>query len=84
MLTEQQSVRVEALTSLGKLYSFAYPEMYVYPASTLFLGTYRFFSENNEPLAIKQFSWIPNAILQMIAISHEVRCDHRPQVLFIQ
>ncbi|KAG6901443.1 hypothetical protein C0995_011956 [Termitomyces sp. Mi166 len=53
---KKQSVRVEALTSLGKLYSFAYPEI-----------------ENNEPLAIKQFSWIPNAILNMIAISHEVR-----------
>ncbi|KAH0581979.1 hypothetical protein H2248_011642 [Termitomyces sp. 'cryptogamus'] len=53
---KKSSVRVEALTSLGKLYSFAYPEI-----------------ENNEPLAIKQFSWIPNAILQMAATSQEVR-----------
>ncbi|KAG6833054.1 hypothetical protein H0H87_012065 [Tephrocybe sp. NHM501043] len=53
---KKQSVRVEALTSLGKLYGFAYPEI-----------------ENNEPLAIKQFSWIPNAMLQMIGVSFEVR-----------
>ncbi|KAG5654557.1 hypothetical protein H0H81_000082 [Sphagnurus paluster] len=53
---KKQSVRVEALTSLGKLYSLAYPEI-----------------ENNEPLAIKQFSWIPSAILEMISISPEVR-----------
>ncbi|KAF5383320.1 hypothetical protein D9615_004981 [Tricholomella constricta] len=53
---KKQSVRVEALTSLGKLYSLAYPEI-----------------ENNEPLAIKQFSWIPNTILQMIGVSTEVR-----------
>ncbi|KAG5641986.1 hypothetical protein DXG03_003815 [Asterophora parasitica] len=30
-------------------------------------------NENNEPLAIKQFSWIPNTILQMIGVSTEVR-----------
>ncbi|KAF8067855.1 armadillo-type protein [Lyophyllum atratum] len=53
---KKQSVRLEALTSLGKLYSLAYPEI-----------------ENNEPSAIKQFAWIPNAILQMIGISVEVR-----------
>ncbi|KAG6907699.1 hypothetical protein DXG01_007755 [Tephrocybe rancida] len=56
---KKQSVRLEALTSLGKLYSFAYPEI-----------------ENNEPLAIKQFSWIPNTILQMIGVSIEVRYDY--------
>lgn len=32
-------------------------------------------SENNEPLAIKQFSWIPNQILQMIGVSTEVRYE---------
>ncbi|RDB27480.1 Sister chromatid cohesion protein pds5 [Hypsizygus marmoreus] len=53
---KRQSVRVEALTSLGKLYSLAYPEI-----------------ENNEPLAIKQFSWIPNEILKLIGTSLEVR-----------
>ncbi|KAG6864378.1 hypothetical protein C0991_010047 [Blastosporella zonata] len=53
---KKQSVRVEALTSLGKLYSLALPEI-----------------ENNEPLAIQQFAWIPNTMLQMIGVSFEVR-----------
>ncbi|KAG6836734.1 hypothetical protein H0H93_004140 [Arthromyces matolae] len=53
---KKHSVRVEAMTSLGKLYSFAYPEI-----------------ENNEPLAIQQFAWIPNAILQAMSLGPEVR-----------
>ncbi|PFH47385.1 hypothetical protein AMATHDRAFT_152196 [Amanita thiersii Skay4041] len=53
---KKQSVRVEALNSLGKLYSVAYPEM-----------------ENNDPSAIKQFAWIPDEILQMMAINQDVR-----------
>ncbi|GLB39171.1 putative cohesin-associated protein pds5 [Lyophyllum shimeji] len=53
---KKSTVRGEALTSLGKLYSLAYPEI-----------------ENNEPLAIKQFAWIPNTILQMIGVNTEVR-----------
>ncbi|KAF8223437.1 cohesin-associated protein Pds5 [Tricholoma matsutake] len=55
-LDKKHTVRVEALTSLGKLYSLAYPEI-----------------ENNDPLAIKQFSWIPNSIFQLIGINSEVR-----------
>ncbi|KAF9457542.1 armadillo-type protein [Collybia nuda] len=55
-LDKKHSVRLEALTSLGKLYNLAYPEI-----------------ENNEPLAIKQFSWIPNEMLLMLSISPDVR-----------
>lgn len=32
-----------------------------------------FLRESNEPLAIQQFSWIPNAVLQITSFSTEVR-----------
>ena len=33
----------------------------------------RLYSENNDPAAIKQFSWIPNNILHSASISREVK-----------
>ncbi|KAA1473006.1 cohesin-associated protein Pds5 [Dentipellis sp. KUC8613] len=55
-LDKKHSVRVEALNSVGKLYSLAYPEI-----------------ENGDPAAVRQFSWIPQAILHMSSTTQEVR-----------
>ncbi|KAG0700591.1 armadillo-type protein [Suillus ampliporus] len=55
-MDKKNSVRVEALNSLGKLYSTAYPEI-----------------ENNDPAAIKHFSWIPNEILHISNSTQEAR-----------
>ncbi|TFK41636.1 armadillo-type protein [Crucibulum laeve] len=55
-LDKKQSVRVEALNAVGKLYSIAYPEI-----------------ENNDPSANAQFAWIPDEILPMTGVSHELR-----------
>ncbi|KAH9161402.1 hypothetical protein EDB89DRAFT_2080638 [Lactarius sanguifluus] len=54
-LDKKHSVRIEALNSIGKLYSLAYPEI-----------------ENGDQGAIKQFSWIPESLLQM-SQSQEVK-----------
>ncbi|KAH9985602.1 armadillo-type protein [Russula vinacea] len=54
-LDKKHAVRIEALNSVGKLYSLAYPEI-----------------ENGDQGAIKQFSWIPQSLLQM-AQSQEVK-----------
>ncbi|TFY68468.1 hypothetical protein EVG20_g3547 [Dentipellis fragilis] len=55
-LDKKHSVRTEALNSVGKLYSLAYPEI-----------------ENGDPAAVRQFSWIPEAILHMSSTTQEVR-----------
>ncbi|KAI0251942.1 armadillo-type protein [Lactifluus subvellereus] len=54
-LDKKHAVRIEALNSIGKLYSLAYPEI-----------------ENGDQGAIKQFSWIPQSLLQM-SQSQEVK-----------
>ncbi|KAG1732950.1 armadillo-type protein [Suillus lakei] len=55
-MDKKNSVRVEALNSLGKLYSTAYSEI-----------------ENNDPAAIRHFSWIPNEILHISNSTQEAR-----------
>ncbi|KAF9818035.1 hypothetical protein IEO21_02996 [Rhodonia placenta] len=60
-LDKKHSVRVEAMTAIGKLFSLAYPEI---------LTT---FSENNDPAAVKHFAWIPESILHMAATTVEVK-----------
>ncbi|KAG1858786.1 armadillo-type protein [Suillus subalutaceus] len=55
-MDKKNSVRVEALNSLGKLYSTAYPEI-----------------ENNDPAAIRHFSWIPNEVLHISNSTQEAR-----------
>ncbi|KAH9477762.1 Sister chromatid cohesion protein pds5 [Psilocybe cubensis] len=54
-LDKKASVRTQALNSIGRLYSLAYPEI-----------------ENNEPMAVKQFRWIPEEVLS-IATTTETR-----------
>ncbi|KAI0280430.1 armadillo-type protein [Russula aff. rugulosa BPL654] len=54
-LDKKHAVRIEALNSIGKLYSLAYPEI-----------------ENGDQGAIKQFSWIPQSLLQLTQ-SQEVK-----------
>ncbi|KAG2124196.1 armadillo-type protein [Suillus clintonianus] len=55
-MDKKNSVRVEALNSLGKLYSTAYSEI-----------------ENNDPAAIRHFSWIPNEILHISNSTQEAK-----------
>ncbi|KAK0472742.1 hypothetical protein IW261DRAFT_1424094 [Armillaria novae-zelandiae] len=51
----------EALKSLSKLYDLAYPQMYDSIIDFLFLEAKLMdFSEINDPIAISNFSWIPN------------------------
>jgi sister-chromatid-cohesion protein PDS5 len=66
-------VRTEALNSVGRLFSLAYPEMYVFHPTRLKF-TQNVLSQNNVKIAIDQFAWIPDEILQMVAVSAEVRC----------
>ncbi|KAI0305166.1 hypothetical protein B0F90DRAFT_1808987 [Multifurca ochricompacta] len=54
-LDKKHAVRIEALNSVGKLYSLAYTEI-----------------ENGDQGSIKQFSWIPQSLLQM-SQSQEVK-----------
>ncbi|KDQ60158.1 hypothetical protein JAAARDRAFT_711869 [Jaapia argillacea MUCL 33604] len=53
---KRQSVRVEALNAVGRLYSLAYMEI-----------------ENNDPDAIRHFSWIPLVIIPLAKVNWEVR-----------
>ncbi|TFK20656.1 cohesin-associated protein Pds5 [Coprinopsis marcescibilis] len=55
-LDKKHVVRVEALNSIGRLYSLAYPEI-----------------ENNDPIVIRKFAWIPEELLKTTAASPEVR-----------
>ena len=66
-------MRTEALNSVGKLFSLAYPEMYVFNP-TRFKFTQNVISRNNVKQAIDQFAWIPDEILQIVATSAEIRC----------
>ena len=65
-------MRTEALNSVGKLFSLAYPEMYVFHLMRLKF-TQNVISRNNVKLAIDQFAWIPDEILQIVATSTEIR-----------
>jgi sister chromatid cohesion protein PDS5 len=69
----QHAVRIEALNSIGKLYNLAYSEMCVF-FFFLPIGTHALIivSENGDQAAIKQFSWIPQSLLQM-SQSQEVK-----------
>ena len=66
-------MRAEALNSVGKLFNLAYPEMYVFRYTRLKLSQ-NVISRNNDKLAIDQFAWIPDEILQIAATSAEIRC----------
>lgn len=66
-------MRTEALNSVGKLFSLAYPEMYVFHPTRLKF-TQNVISRNNVKLAIDQFAWIPDEILQIVATNAEIRC----------
>ena len=66
-------MRTEALNSVGKLFSLAYPEMYVFHLTRLKF-TQNVISRNNVKPAIDQFAWIPDEILQIVSTSAEIRC----------
>jgi hypothetical protein len=64
---------VEALRALGKLYSLAYPEMWVFFHS-IRAAVDEAPSENKDPAAIVQFAWIPTEMFQMIKVTTDLRC----------
>ena len=75
-MDKKHAVRVEAMNALGRLYSLAYPEMYV-PVCRDYChpNLIRLFisSENGHSSAARHFAWIPNEILHISNMTSEAK-----------